>query len=604
MNIGFFSEMANVEGSAFHMVRQLRWMLANGHRAVMFSSGGTLEPLLEEMRVPHVRIESVKQNVELTAEQLCADGAILERAATRYDLDAIVTAPSWPFPLAQAAVGNRIPVFLQILSPAYRIPATPQSVQMIRAAAEQGRVLANVYEDALPHAQQFGFDIERVRLQNLPIDDASAKPNRSREEVRAELGIGDDEVLVLSACRLDTDRFPFINPMAHGVKALRDGGRRVRLMIAGDGIRAAELRASAPEGTSYLGLRRDMADLYAAADVFCGEGSTVMEAARAGLPVVMSCALTQPAAAAYAYAVFGVHIVDQFWWKSNTVIPPTPFAEALAPFIDDPELRRRVGKAGCEMVVDHWSVDKYMQWLLDVVAGKNPASFSAERAECVIEIEGWISDDFDRVAQVLASCSAQVGVDARAAIPWERYLTIPTEHAQAMTRAARRLQNPAAPRYRTNGFALSPVEDRHRFIAELFEGLPDPPTAMTPAIDFGKRVENTVLVLADGSDLERVLQFARQCNAGTAVLCWLKGEAEHRAMLSREWNLRRNPHDNIELFVVEGAMPWTFVGRLFSAAARYVDCGQKQFAHYRRLAKAMSLSIGLLPHPQELKVNS
>lgn len=601
MNIGFFSEMANVEGSAFHMVRQLRWMLANGHRPVMFSSGGTLEPLLEEMHVPHVRIGSVRQGAQLTPEQLCADGAALERAVTQYGLEAIVTAPSWPFPLAQAAVGDRVPVFLQILSPVYSIPMTEQTIRMMREAAAGGRVLANVYEDAVPHAQRFGFDMDRVRLQNLPMDDASARPSRTRGEVRAELGIADDEILVLSACRLDSDRFPFLNPLAQGIDELRKGGRRVRLVVAGDGSRAAELRSSAPEGTTYLGVRRDMPDLYAAADIYCGEGSTVMEAARAGLPAIMSCALTQVNLASYAYAVFGVQLVDQFWWHSNNVIAPTPFAQAIAPFVDDRELRDRVGEAGRQMVIEHWSVDVYMRWLLDVIKGKPADSLPVERAECVIEMAGGSADDFDRVAQVLAHAGdAKIGVDAREPLPWDRYLSIPLDHARAMTRAARRLRDQDTPLYKTDGFSIGAVAARHAFLTELFQSLPDPPTSTHPALATGSAPERTLLVASDGTDFERVVELTRGAPDGATVLCWLRGGS--RTALTDLWNKHRRSGKHAELLVAEGSLPWTFAGRLFSAAATYYDAGQAEFAPFRRLAERMGMQTALLPNRCEIEV--
>ena len=605
MNIGFFSEMANVEGSAFHMVRQLRWMLANGHTPVMFSSGGSLEPLLEEMGVAHVRIASVKQNAQMTAEQACADGAALARAAAHYNLEAIVTAPSWPFPLAQAAVGDLMPVYLQILSPVYSIPETPQAVEMLRRAANEGRVLANVYEDAVPHAQRFGFPMDRVRLQNLPMDDASARPQRSREEVRAQLGVARDELLILSACRLDADRFPFINPLAQGVQKLRQSGRNVRLMIAGDGSRAADLRAAAPEGTTYLGVRRDMADLYAAADIYCGEGSTVMEAARAGLPVIMTCALTQPQLAGYAYAVFGVQLVDQFWWRSNAVIAPAPFETALALFVDDPQLRRRVGDAGRRMVIEQWSVDEYMRWLLELVAGKNPPSLPVEHAECVIEIEGGAGDDFDRVAQVLAHLpERRIAVEARTAVPWDRYLAIPLEHARAMTRAARRLHDGTIPRYHAQDFTIGAVGERDVDIAQAFASLPNPPSIGTPRIEVGNAPEKTMLIASDGADFEEVIALALRAQAGTTVLCWLRGEVANRESLGREWNARRDPQRGVELLIVEGALPWTFAARLFAAASRYADAGQARFERFRNLASSMGLRIEALPVAQERRIDS
>ncbi len=452
MNIGLFSEMANVEGSAYHVVRQGRWLLENGHRVVMFSSGGTLEPLLAELGIPHVRIESVKQNAKISVETLAGDAVRIDRAVTEHKLDAIVTYPAWPFPIAQAAVGDRIPVLLYIMSPGYAVPATPLSVPMMQQAAREGRILGGVYDDCVPHAQQFGFDMKDVRLKNLPMDDASARNTRSRAAMRAELGISDDEILVFSACRLDGDRFPFLQPMALGVAELRQTGRKVRLLIAGDGTHAERLRAMAPDGTTYLGVRRDMPDLYAAADIFCGEGSTVMEASRAGLPAVMSCALTQVQLAQYAYAIFGIHIVDMFYWQSTNVTAPTHFSHALALLVDNPALRKRLGDNGRQIIIDDWSAGGYMEWLMEIIKGGHPKSQDVAHAEFIVDIAGGRSEDVARTAAALHAVGEnRIGVIAREPIPWDTFTDLPIEHAKALTRASRRVMTTGLARYRTDG---------------------------------------------------------------------------------------------------------------------------------------------------------
>ena len=470
MNVGLFSEMANVEGSAYHVVRQSRWLLENGHKVVMFSSGGTLEPLLADLGIPHVLVASVRQGEPIAAETLTADAVRIDRAVTEHRLDVIVTYPAWPFPIAQAAVGDRIPVLLYIMSPGYAIPGTPIAVKMIQQAALEGRVLGGVYDDCVPHAKAFGFDMKDVRLKNLPMDDASAKNTRSRDEVRAELGLSRDEIMVLSACRLDGDRFPFVQPMALGVTELRRSGRKVRLFIAGDGTHATQLRAMAPDGTTYLGVRRDMPDLYGAADIFCGEGSTVMEASRAGLPAVMSCALTQAGLAQYAYAIFGLHIVDMFYWQSTNVVPPTPFADALGLLVDNAGLRKRLGDNGRQIIIDDWSAGKYMEWLMEIARGGHPPSQAVTFADFIVEIAGGRHEDVARAAAALHSLPANnIGTIAREPIPWDVYTAIPLEHAKALSRSSRRVMTTAMPKYRSDGVKLTgPPHDSSRAFVAAF----------------------------------------------------------------------------------------------------------------------------------------
>ncbi|MDQ6929825.1 MAG: hypothetical protein M3126_04045 [Candidatus Eremiobacteraeota bacterium] len=422
----------------------------------MFSSGGSLEPLLAELNIPHVRVDSVRQNQQIGVETLVADSVRIDRAVTEHSLDAIVTYPSWPFPIAQAAVGDRIPVLINIMSPAYAVPGTPQTIAMIRQAAQDGRVLGSVYDDCVPHAQAFGFDMKDVLLKNLPMDDASARNTRNREDVRAELGLQADEIMIFSACRLDADRFPFMQPMALGVDELRRSGRKVQLFVAGDGTHAEQLRATAPSSTTYLGVRRDMPNLYAAADIFCGEGSTVMEASRAGLPAIMSCALTQASLAQYAYAIFGLHVVDMFYWQSTNVVPPTPFADALALLVDNAELRQKIGQNGKQIIIEDWNVGKYMTWLMEVIAKRSPESQKVTYADFIVEISGGGNEDVRQTAAALFSTRGNnIGVISREPIPWDVYTSLPIEHAKALTRASRRIMTSAMPRYVAVGRTLT-----------------------------------------------------------------------------------------------------------------------------------------------------
>ena len=120
------------------------------------------------------------------------------------------------------------------------------------------------------------------------------EPTRSALEVRADLAVADDEILMLSVGRLAAQKS--FGLLLDAVAALRaQGDIPLRLAIAGEGPERAALAARIENEklpVTLLGHRADIADLLAAADVFVltsrweARALVVQEALRAGVPVV------------------------------------------------------------------------------------------------------------------------------------------------------------------------------------------------------------------------------------------------------------------------------------------------------------------------------
>jgi glycosyltransferase involved in cell wall biosynthesis len=117
-------------------------------------------------------------------------------------------------------------------------------------------------------------------------------PVRSRSEVRTELGLEEDQGLVITVARLHPQKS--LDVMMRAMAEI--GGANV-LAIVGEGPSEAELRLLCDElGISdwvrFLGWRTDATDLVAAADVFCLSSAweavplSAQEAVLLGTPVV------------------------------------------------------------------------------------------------------------------------------------------------------------------------------------------------------------------------------------------------------------------------------------------------------------------------------
>lgn len=188
-----------------------------------------------------------------------------------------------------------------------------------------------------------GLRARRVTRALVPAPPAPAAPTAGTlTRLRAELGADGDPrpPIVLTVARLAPQKG--LDTLIGAAARWRDRDPAPLLVIVGEGPLDAELtrRATAARvNAHFLGRRRDVAALMAAADVFVlasvweGQPLAVQEALRAGLPVVATRAggipgLTGPDAA--------------------LLVPPgdaTALAVAVVSVLDDPALAGRLGEA-------------------------------------------------------------------------------------------------------------------------------------------------------------------------------------------------------------------------------------------------------------------
>jgi glycosyltransferase involved in cell wall biosynthesis len=204
-------------------------------------------------------------------------------------------------------------------------------------------VVSDAARDALPprlrgHAQVVVHGIDRT-----PFDDLLAARPAQRAHVRAELGLSDGQVLVLTVANLRGEKGydTLLDAAAHLAKA----STPARFVSVGRGPLEASLRAERDaagltEHVQFLGLRADVHRLMAGADIFVlpshqeGLPVALMEAMSAGLPVV-------------ATAVGGVPGVVRDGVE-GFVVPPGRgdlMADALEQLVRDSTLRARLGEA-------------------------------------------------------------------------------------------------------------------------------------------------------------------------------------------------------------------------------------------------------------------
>ncbi|MBW3611232.1 MAG: glycosyltransferase family 4 protein [Actinobacteria bacterium] len=186
-----------------------------------------------------------------------------------------------------------------------------------------------------------GIDLDRFNRDRVD-------PSRVGE-IRREMGVAPGEVLCGAVGRLVWEKG--YRELFEAASIVRRQLPRARFVVVGpldpdkdDGLREADLeRATRDSGIVFLGMREDMAELYAAMDLYIlashreGFPRSAMEAAALGLPLV-------------ATDIRGCRQVVAPGVSGLLVTPrdATALAAAISSLVEDHGLRRAMGRAGLD----------------------------------------------------------------------------------------------------------------------------------------------------------------------------------------------------------------------------------------------------------------
>ncbi|HEY7439336.1 MAG TPA: glycosyltransferase family 4 protein [Acidimicrobiia bacterium] len=253
--------------------------------------------------------------------------------------------------LAARAAG--VPCVVNTIHGLYALPEDPlskrallYSLERIAAACSDAELVQN--PEDIPTLRRLGISNEKISFLGNGIDLEAFDPERlgrRRAELRAQLGVTDDDVVCGAVGRLVWEKG--YRELFDAAASLRDH-RRLKLVVVGgldpdkdDGVTERDLHEAAQRADiAFLGLRDDVAELYAAMDIYVlashreGFPRSAMEAAAMGLPIV-------------ATNVRGCRQVvdDGVNGRLVTVRDPASLARAMLELTTDDETRTAMGKA-------------------------------------------------------------------------------------------------------------------------------------------------------------------------------------------------------------------------------------------------------------------
>ena len=221
-----------------------------------------------------------------------------------------------------------------------------------KVVAHRADVVLGVSGDLVRRLRAAGASGARPAVVAAP---TTGTPYKGREATRADLAVLPERPLVLTIARLAEQKG--LDTLLAAAPAISDRRPEPVMAIAGDGPLWGELHDSAAElkaDVRMLGHRTDVADLLAAADVFCltslweGPSLVIMEALRAGLPVVST----------------RVGGIPDLYSDTVLLVPPgdpTAFAREVGRVLDEPglaaDLRARSVEAAASLPTEEDAVE-------------------------------------------------------------------------------------------------------------------------------------------------------------------------------------------------------------------------------------------------------
>jgi glycosyltransferase involved in cell wall biosynthesis len=364
---------------------QLHAFADAGYDVIAMSAPGPYVDELEHDGIRHVPVTHFTRRMALHHDALAL--VELHRAFRQLRPDIVHTHNPKPGVLGRlAARAARVPAIVNTVHGLYALPddravkrAVVYNLERVAARCSHAELVQN--PEDIPVLARLGITAPKVRLLGNGIDLArfdAGQAGAVRAEVRQELGLDDDTVVIGAVGRLVAEKG--YRELFTAAQAVTKELPNVAFVVVGmqdtdksDAITAAEMAdVSGRTNLRFLGERRDVERLYAAMDVFViaswreGFSRSGMEAAAMGLAVI-------------ATDIRGCRqVVDD--GVTGLLVPvrkPDALTTAIRTLATDAPMRARMGEAGVAKARREFDQQRVIDITLstyDEVLARRPAS--------------------------------------------------------------------------------------------------------------------------------------------------------------------------------------------------------------------------------------
>jgi len=310
-----------------------------------------------------------KTKLEILFDLIVYDG--VERSLRKIEPDVVHAHGLWQWGSRVAAslkdeLGYALVLDEHAYSTTYDMSPTPRNwlldkeYRMLRAPAarktlSKADAVVGICQEAKEFVEEF-YKVKNVLLNPLGIDHRNFTfSEEGRRRVRKEMGLGDGDILLITAGRLDRAKNlePFIEAHSH----LGRDDIRMAVIGRGDEGYLSRLKELSSGNVSFLGFRnpKDLRDHYSAADIgFWGKASiTIREAMSCSLPVIL-----------YDQG----NMTDLLKWDNGIAVKEDveEIGKAFLTLADDPEMRERMGKNARRGVMEELSSEREARELVRI----------------------------------------------------------------------------------------------------------------------------------------------------------------------------------------------------------------------------------------------
>jgi len=238
-----------------------------------------------------------------------------------------------------------------VLDKEYKVLRAPAARKTIKEADE----IVGICQEAKDFVEEF-YKVDNVHNNPLGIDHRNFSFSKeSRDRIRKELGVMDDEVLLITAGRLDSAKK--LELFIEAYKSIDRNDLKFILIGRGDDDYMDRLKKISDGKVQFLGFKnaRDLAAYYCAADIgLWGKASiTIREALSCSLPVLL-----------YDQG----NMRDLLKWDNGIAVKEEieDIRDNILKLADDPELRKLMGKNARKGVMEELSSEREARELIKI----------------------------------------------------------------------------------------------------------------------------------------------------------------------------------------------------------------------------------------------